>query len=79
MIIIDWLIKYNIIISFKKSYNTEDLNLIILNQLIHDHKVSQEIISDRESLFAFKYWNILMRKLSIKLKLFTAFHSITDR
>ena len=42
-------------ISFKKSYSVEDLNLIVLNQFIHNHEISEKIINNRDNLFISKY------------------------
>ena len=55
LITINRLIKYNIIILFKKSYLIKKLDLIVLNQLIKNHRIFTEITINRESLFMFKY------------------------
>ena len=43
--------------------------------IVANHKLSDEIISNRNKLFTSKFWKSLMNQLEIHHKLFTAYHS----
>lgn len=55
LITINCLIKYNHIVFFKKNYIAEQFEYIILNRLIKYHKLSKNIISNKNKLFIFNY------------------------
>ena len=78
MIIVNKLIKYFIMILFKKMYTAEQLRYILLDRLIRNHDISQTVISDRDKLFTFNYWKTLMALIRTKQKMSTVFHSETD-
>ena len=75
LVIINRLIKYSHLISFKKEYTTKQLNFVVLNKLIRYHEIFLKITSDRDKLFTFNYWRTLIILLRIKLKLSTIYHS----
>ena len=78
LIMIDRLIKYFIIVFFKKEYTVEQLKYIVLNKLIKNHELFKKIISDRDKLFTFNYWKTLILLLNVKFKFFTAYHPQID-
>ena len=55
LVMIDRLIKYCHIISFKETYNVEQLKYIVLNRLIRYQKISKKFINDKNKLFIFNY------------------------
>ena len=55
LIMIDRLIKYSHIISFKEKYTAKELENIVLDRLIRYHDISKKITSDRNKLFTFNY------------------------
>ena len=57
---------------------TPALAEVILNILIRHHGLPDSIINDCGSVFTFKFWSSLCYFLSIKRRLFTAFHPQTD-
>ena len=66
LIIVNKLIKYFTIILFCEVYTAEQLEFIILNWLIRDHKILKIIISDRDKLFTSNYWKTLINFIEIK-------------
>ena len=76
--VIDKFIKYIEFISTKKNISTETLTHILINEIIKNHEMSKAIISDRNKLFIFKFWETLIKRLEIKRKMSTAFHPKTD-
>ncbi len=77
--IVDRLTKYTMFISFKKTTTASVLMYIILQELINNHELSKEFITDRDKLFTSKFWETLTAELRINHKMLTAYHSQTDR
>jgi len=73
--IVDRLIKYTMFISFKKTATASVLTYIILQELINNHKLSKEFITDRDKLFTSKFWKTLTAELRINHKMLTTYHS----
>ena len=78
LVVIDKLTKYTILILYKETYNTEQLGFLLLNYLIKNYNILRDIISDRDKLFIFRYWRILIIYLDIKLKLLTVYYPTID-
>ena len=78
LIIVNKLIKYFHIISFKEKYNAKQLKFLILNRLIKYQKISKIIINDKNKLFTFNYWKTFISLLETRLKLFTIYYSKTN-
>jgi len=76
--IVDRLIKYIMFISFKKTTTASVLMYIILWELVSNHRLSKEFITDRDKLFTSKFWETLTAELEINHKMLTAYHSQTD-
>ena len=55
LMIVNRLIKYSHIISFKEKFTAKQLETIILNRLIKYHGISKNITSDRDKLFTSNY------------------------
>ena len=78
LIIVDQLIKKVKFISYLETLNTEELVYIFLRNVIVFNRLSEEIISDRDKLFIFNFWTLLIRQLEIKHKLLTVYYLQTD-
>ena len=78
LMIIDKLIKYSHLISFKESYSADQLEFIVLNRLIWYHDIPEKMTSDRDKLFISNYWKTFVSLLDTKLRLSTAYHPETD-
>ena len=55
LVIVDRLIKYSHLISFKESYSADQFKFIVLDRLIRYHDISEGITSDRDKLFISNY------------------------
>ncbi len=51
---------------------------VIIDVVVHHHRVSESIVTDQGSLFTSKFWSSLCYFLGIKRKLSTAFHPQSD-
>ena len=78
LMIVDQLTKYMMFIPFKESATAPVLTYIILQELISNHGLPKEFITDWDKLFMSKFWRTLTAELGIWHKLFTAYHSQTD-
>ena len=75
LMIVNQLTKYMMFILFKKSATASVLMYIILQELVSNHGLSREFITDWDKLFTSKFWRTLTAELGIWHKLFTAYHS----
>ena len=55
LVMINQLTKYTHIISFKKTYFSEQLEYVILNRLIQHNSILKALVSDRDKLFTSKF------------------------
>ena len=60
LIVIDRLTKYRYFISYKKVLSAEELVYMFLRVIAVNHELPEEIISDRDKLFTFRFWKLLM-------------------
>ncbi len=77
--IVDRLTKYTMFISFKKTATAPVLMHTILQELVSNHRLSKEFITDRNKLFTSKFWETLTAELRINHKMLTAYHSQMNR
>jgi len=76
--IVDRLTKYTMFIPFKETTTASVLAYTILQELVSNHGLSKEFITDRDKLFTSKFWKTLTAELRINHKMLTAYHSQTD-
>jgi len=76
--VVNRLTKYSMFISFKKTATASVLMYIILRELISNHRLSKEFITDRDKLFTSKFWETLTAELRINHKMLMTYHSQTD-
>ena len=78
LVITDRLMKYRYFIPYKEASSAEKLAYIFLRVIAANHGLPEEIISDRDKLFTFKFWKSLVNQLGIHHKLSTSYHPQTD-
>jgi transposase InsO family protein len=77
-VVTDRLTKYGYFIPYKEASNSEELAYTFLKNIVSNHGLPEEIVSDRGTTFASKFWQALMAQLGLKHKLSTAYHPQTD-
>ena len=77
-VIVDCLSKQSICTLCHKTVTAEDMTKMYLQHIYWYYGAPESIVSDRGSQFIFYFWKEFCHILSIKLKLFTAFHLQTD-
>jgi hypothetical protein len=78
LMVTDRLTKYAYMLLYKEASTAEDLSRVMLREIITNHGVLKEIISDQDKLFTSKFWLTLTALLGVKRKLSTAFHLQTN-
>ncbi len=78
LVMIDKLTKYSHIIACKEKFTAEQLRYIVLNRLIRYHDIPKGLTSDRDKLFTSNYWKTLISMLGTRLRMSTAYYSITN-
>ena len=78
IIVTDRLTKYAYFIPYFKSFSAEDLAYMFYKHVMANHRFSQRIISDRDKLFIFRFWKLLMDLSGVYHKLLIVYHSQTD-
>ncbi|GJY74571.1 putative reverse transcriptase domain-containing protein [Tanacetum coccineum] len=61
-----------------EDYKTEKLARLCINEVIARHNMPVSIISDRDSHFTSRFWQLLQKALEIQLDLSTAYHPHID-
>jgi len=64
--IVNRLTKYTMFIPFKETVTAPVLAYIILQELISNHRLPKEFITDRDKLFTSKFWETLTAELRIR-------------
>ncbi len=78
LVIVDRLTKMVHYKPVKITIDTPGLAEVIINVVLHYHKVPELIVIDQGSLFTLKFWSSLCYFLSIKKNLSTTFHPQTN-
>ena len=76
--IVDRFSKFSYFIPYNEDTDAEQLAYVFLRQVLSIHDLPQEIISDRGTTFASKFWQSLMIRLGINPKMTTAFRPQVD-
>ena len=74
LVITDRLTKYRYFIPYKEASSAEKLAYMFLRVIAANHRLPEEIISNRDKLFTFKFWKSLVNQLGIHHKLSTSYH-----
>ncbi|GJY23968.1 putative reverse transcriptase domain-containing protein [Tanacetum coccineum] len=77
-VIVDRLTKFGHFLPMHEDYKMDRLARLYLNENISRHGVLISIISDRDSHFTLRFWQIMQKALGIKLDISTAYHPQTN-
>lgn len=78
LVIVDRLTKYSYFIPFVKNGNTLQFVYVFIRNIVANHGMPRELISDRDKLFTSHFWQALTARLGVRHRLSTAFHPLTD-
>ncbi len=74
LVIMDRFTKYNKFTSANESHSIKDFADIVVREIISNHGLPDEFVTDKDTTFALQFFTILITKLGINSKLLTAFH-----
>jgi hypothetical protein len=77
-VITDRLTKYGYFIPYQEATDAEVLAYTVLKTVVANHGLPDEVITDRGTTFASKFWQALTAQLGVNHKLSTAYHPQTD-
>jgi len=77
-VIIDRLTKYAYFLPFNESHDAKELAYAFTRNVVANHGLPKEIVTDRGTTFASKFWKELTSMLGIDHRLSTAFHPETN-
>ena len=77
-VIVDRFTKFSYFIPYNEDTDAEQMAYILLRHIVAIHGLAFEIISDRGTTFASKFWQSLMMRLGLNPKLTTAFRPQVD-
>jgi hypothetical protein len=78
LMIIDRYTKFSLYISSKKTWNAENLTNALIDEIFIKFEKFVFIVTNRESLFIFKFWSSLCYYLWIRLRYNIVYHSQTN-
>ncbi|GJS12309.1 putative reverse transcriptase domain-containing protein [Tanacetum coccineum] len=77
-VILDRLTKSAHFLPMRKDYKIDRLARLYLNEIVPRHSVPISIISDRDSRFTSRFWQLMQEALGTRLDMSTAYHPQTD-
>lgn len=77
-VIVDRLTKSAHFLPVREDYKMEKLARIYIDEIVARHGIPLSIISDRDSRFTSRFWQIFQKTLGTQLDLSTAYHPQTD-
>ena len=77
-VVVDRYTKMGHLIPLPKRVNVKDIMKIFLQQIWKLHRLSTDIISDRDTKLTSHFWQVLIDLLGVRSKLFMVFHLETD-
>ena len=70
--------KWSYFLPFREGTSAEKLAFLFEREIVSHHGWPDEIITDRDTRFASKFWQALMNNMGVNSKLSTAFRPQTD-
>ncbi len=77
-VVTDLCTKFGHFVPYKEGSNAQELAYAFQKNVVSQHGLPEEIISDRDKLFTSKFWTSLMNQMGLNHKMSTAFHPQTD-
>lgn len=78
MVVTDRFSKYGRLIPYRETWTATDLAHVFIKNVVANHRLPEQLISDRDKLFTSTFWTALMQHLGVKHKMSTVYHPQTD-
>ncbi len=66
--------KYSKFIFANESHSTKDLTDIVVRKVINNHRLLNEFVTDKSTIFVSRFFITLIAKFGVNSKLFTIFY-----
>jgi hypothetical protein len=77
-VVVDRLTKWAYFLPFAETTTAEQMAFRFLREIVSQHVLPYELVTDRDKLFTSKFWQSLTSQLGVNSKLSTAHHPQTD-
>jgi hypothetical protein len=78
LVVTDRFTKFGRFIPYKETWTAEQLARVFVKEVVTNHSIPRQLISDRGKLFTSNFWTELIKIIGVKHKLSTAYHPQTD-
>jgi hypothetical protein len=73
-VVTDRFTKYGRFIPYRETWKAIDLARVFIKDIVANHGMPIQLISDRDKLFKSNFWIALIEHLGVKHKMSTAYH-----
>jgi hypothetical protein len=78
LVVTDRFTKFGRFIPYRETWTAEQLARVFVKEVVANHGIPRQLISDRDKLFTSNFWTELIKIVGVKHKLSTAYHPQTD-
>ena len=74
LVVVDYLIEYGIMLLYREKLDAKQLAYTFLRDVVANHEMPEELISDRDKLFISKFWTSPIGLLGVNYRLSTIYY-----
>ena len=78
MVVVDRFSKFGRFIPYRETWTATDLAHVFIKNVVANHGLPVQLVTDRDKLFTSNFWTALMQHLGVQHKMSTAYHPQTD-
>jgi hypothetical protein len=78
MVVVDRFSKFGRFIPYRETWTVTDLALVFIKNVVANHRLPVQLVTDRDKLFMSNFWTALMQHLGVQHKMSIAYHPQTD-
>jgi len=78
MVVTDRFTKFGRFIPYRETWTATELAHVFIKNVVANHGMPEQLVSDRDKLFTSNFWTALMQHLGVKHKMSTSYHPQTD-
>ena len=78
MVVVDRFSKFGRFIPYRETWTTTDLAHVFIKNVVANHGLPIQLVTDRDKLFTSNFWTALMQYLGVQHKMSIAYHLQTD-
>jgi transposase InsO family protein len=78
MVVVDRFSKFGRFIPYRETWTATDLAHVFIKNVVTNHGLPVQLVTDRDKLFTSNFWTALMQHLGVQHKMSTAYHPQTN-